>query len=343
MALVSRAITKTNFIYELGGDVGEIDVFELAPTLLSLGQLVQEANRTLYPEGQEIAVNVKPFKQGSFIVDVVLFFPSHLQQLLDLIQHTSPEQVKHLLESLGIIGTAAGAATVSVLGVIKKLKGRVDKVEELKPGEFRYSSDNNSVTVGQDVHNLIQNSTITQNIVNVYSKPLEKENVDRIDSYLEGEKEQTKVEVTKDDAPAIKEFADTVGRLLPAEQGEEIVKENVTTMFLNPKRGAFEGDGMQWSFHKGSDVITATIKDPVFLNQVASGEIRPNHHDLMEVQIVEKQRVIGTEVKAPVYEIPKVIKYTVGGPAQQSLLPPPTEDAPPKKLRRRFSFGDEEV
>ncbi|MBC7929270.1 MAG: hypothetical protein H7Z38_01785, partial [Rubrivivax sp.] len=120
MTLVSRAVTKTNFIYELGGDVGEIDVFELAPTLLSLGQLIQEANRTLYPQGQEIAVNVKPFKQGSFIVDIVLF-PSHLQQLIDLIQHTSPEQIKHLLESLGIIATAAGAGTVGVLDVIKKL------------------------------------------------------------------------------------------------------------------------------------------------------------------------------------------------------------------------------
>ena len=332
--MASRAVTKTNFIYELGGDVGEIDVFELAPTLLSLGQLIQEANRTLYPQGQEIAVNVKPFKQGSFIVDIVLF-PTHLQQLIDLIQHTSPEQVKHLLQSLGFIAGGLGTASVSVLGAIKLLKGKVQKVEELKPGEFRYSSDDNSVTVGKDIHNLIQNSTITQNIFNVFGKPLEKENVDYIDSYLKGEKEQTKVEITKDDAPAIKEFVASVGKLLPAEQGEEIVKENVTTMFLNPKRGAFEGDGMQWSFHKGSEVITATIKDPVFLNQVASGEIRPNHHDLMEVQIVEKQRVIGTEVKAPVYEIPKVIKYTVGGPAQQSLLPPPSDEVPPAQPKRR--------
>ncbi|MBC7929761.1 MAG: hypothetical protein H7Z38_04250, partial [Rubrivivax sp.] len=233
--------------------------------------------------------------------------------------------------------------TVGVLDVIKKLKGRVQKVEELKPGEFRYSSDNNSVTVGKEVHGLIQNSTVTQNIYHVYGKPLEKENVDRIDSYLKGEKEETKVEITKADAPAIKEFTSSVGELLPAEQGEEIVKENVTTMFLNPKRGAFEGDGSSWSFHKGSEVITATIKDALFLSKVASGEIRPNHHDLMEVEIVEKQKVVGTTVKAPVYEITKVVKYTVGSPAQQSLLPPPEETPHGTQHIRKVVFDDEDV
>jgi hypothetical protein len=325
--MASRAVTKTNFIYELGGDVGEMDVFELAPTLLSLGQLIQEANRTLYPNGQEIAVNVKPFKQGSFIVDIVLF-PTNLQQLIDLIQHTTPEQVKYLLQSLGIIAGGLGTAAVSVLGAIKVLKGKVQKVEELKPGEFRYISDNNSVTVDKDVHNLIQNSTITQNFLTVYGKPLEKDNVDYIDSYLKGEKEQTKVEVTKEDAPAIKEFTSSVRELLSVEQGEELVKENAATVFLNPKRGAFEGDGTSWSFHKGGDIVTATIKDAAFLAKVASGEIRPNHHDLLEVVLVERQRVVGTTVKAPTYEIPKVVNYTVGSPAQQSLLPPHSEETP---------------
>ncbi len=62
---------------------------------------------------------------------------------------------------------------------------------------------------------------------------------------------------------------------------EENIQENV---LLNPKRGAFEGDGSQWSFHRGSEVITATVRDQKFLKQIELGEIRPNHSDLMKVK-----------------------------------------------------------
>src|SRR6266498_4642026 len=71
--LSSPPNNKVDFIYKLAGEPTEINVFELAPTLLALGQLIQDSNRTLYPEGSEIAVNVKPFKEGSFIVDISLF------------------------------------------------------------------------------------------------------------------------------------------------------------------------------------------------------------------------------------------------------------------------------
>jgi hypothetical protein len=63
-----------NLIYKLDSITEEMNsglsVFDLAPILLSVGELVRESNKTLYPDGKELAVNVKPFRQGSFIIDI---------------------------------------------------------------------------------------------------------------------------------------------------------------------------------------------------------------------------------------------------------------------------------
>jgi hypothetical protein len=321
----SLSSNRVNFIYELGGEAGEIDVFELAPTLLSIGQLIQDSNRILNPNGQEIAVNVKPFKEGSFIVDIALFPTSHLQQLLDLVRHTSLDQIVELLKAIGVIGGLG----VSAVAAIKKLKGKPKQVEELKPGEYRYASDDSSITVGKDVHTLLQHPVITQNIYNVFGKPLEKESVTKIKSYLKGEEEQTEIVIAKDEVPALKEFATNPG--LPAlliAAAPELTDEHESVAYLNPKRGAYDGDGVSWSFHRGSEIITATIKDTDFLMKVERGDIRPNHKDLLKVLLLEKQRVVGTEVKAPSYEVIKVLDYQLA-PSQQSLLPPATDDQPP--------------
>jgi hypothetical protein len=308
---------RVNFIYKLGGDLGEIDVFALAPTLLALGQLIQEGNRTLYPDGKQIAVNVKPFREGSFIVDVSLFPTEAIYPILALAKDIPPAQILAVLGFIGIAKTTGLVArtTNSVLDVIRKLKGKPSKIEELKPGEVRYSSDNNSITVNGEVHQLMQNPQITQNIYNVYGKPLEDTKFEDVESYLESEPEDMRMVVTREDLPALKSSA-TVTPL------EEQTKERILTdVVLNPKRGAFEGDGASWSFHRGDDVITATVRDQKFLRAIELGEIRPNHSDLMTVTLKETQKVIGTKVKTPKYEIMEVADYKVGARQMRIDLP----------------------
>jgi len=307
----SSGNNRVNFIYELRGEQSEIDVFELAPTLLALGQLIQESNRTLYPGGQEIAVNVKPFREGSFIVDVVLFHASGIQQLMDLVRHMSPHQIKELLQTLGIVTGAAA----SVLVAIKALRHRPKRIEQLGPREYRYTSDNNSVTVNEHVHLLMQNPVIINNINNVYAKPLEREGITAVESYLKDEPKIRTV-VVKTEAAIIKQFTSEAVEVTTHETIKETTTEGV---YLNPKRGSFDGDGTSWSFHKGDKVITATVKDQTFLDQVAKGDIRPNHKDLMTVTLTEKQKIVGTQVKPPSYEIVKVENYELG-PTQDTLF-----------------------
>ena len=81
-------------VYKLDGDVTEIDVFKLAPTLLALGELIQESNQQVNPDGRQIGVNVKPFREGSFIVDLTVFPHTNLQQIFDLLNSTAVEETK---------------------------------------------------------------------------------------------------------------------------------------------------------------------------------------------------------------------------------------------------------
>ena len=306
---------RVNFIYKLSGAPQEIDVFALAPTLLALGQLIQEGNRTLYPEGQQIAVNVRPFKEGSFVVDIVLFPGIDPHSLWSTVHAANETQILGVLTTLGLISTTIDKVTKagsSVLEVIRRLRGKPKEINQLAPGEFRYSSDTHSTSVSGNVHQLFQNPIITNNIYQIYGKPLERENVEDIESYL-ADDETTKVVVTKADAPALKEFA------APGPSHSEQEKDDtriISGVYLNPRRGAYSGDGKQWSFHRGKNTITANVKDESFLRMVQSGEIRPHYTDLMTVTLAEKQKVTGTKVSVT-YEILSVDDYEFGGKQRQ--------------------------
>ncbi len=314
---------KIDLIYRLEGpDIEKgIDVFELAPMLLSIGEMIRESNKTLNPGGKEIAINVKPFGKGSFIVDIVLFSQTIVQQILEFAQSVSVEDIeslKEVLRTLGIIVGGSGS-TYALIKLIKFLKGKTPiKIEKIGPNEFRvFSDDTTSVTINGKVHRLYINPKIQQNIYRVYGAPSEKEGIDKIESYLREDVENTKVEIEKKEFPYFKTYA--TSEILGA---SEIV-ENTSIMFLNPKRGSYEGEGTSWSFRKGSnreDIVRVTnIRDKDFLSQIEKGEIRLHHDDLLKVELLEKQKIVGQAVVSITYEILKVLDYQKA-PEQKSLL-----------------------
>jgi hypothetical protein len=298
-----------NFVYTLDGDVDEIDVFQLAPTLLALGELIQQGNRTLFPNGREVAVNCKPFREGSFIVDLTLFPSTELQQLLDFIKPHSLEQLKTLLEVIGLIATGTAVSVVSAVKAIQYLGGKPKTIEEVKPGEYRLSIDDKSITVGGNVNTLLANPTITNNLYKIYV-PLESQGkVTDVKTYLRGE-EANAVTVERNELSSFKEYA--APPETPVETKETTTEQIHEGVFLNPKRGAFGNDPKDWSFWRGQEVLTATIKDQHFLEQIESGDIRLNDADLLTVRLLERQKVKGTLVQKPTYEVLEVTHYEKG-------------------------------
>lgn len=300
---------KVNFIYKLEGeDISEgFDVFELAPILLSVGELIKESNKILNPGGKDLAVNVKPFQKGSFVVDIVLFSQNNFQQVIDFVNGENVKEIKELLEWIGIVG----GGTTSLFWLIRKLQGKPKIVEQLKPNEVKYTSENgNTYTVNIKVHQLFSNSRIQNFIYHAYGKPLENEKVDSIECYIQNEKEKTKESFEKEIVQSLKNYSEAQLPSLIAE--EEII--NSTDVFVSPKRGSFDADPRQWSFRlggTGEQIIKATIKDEKFLEKYRNNQIRLHYTDVLKVRLIQKlKKIDGTiNMDATVHEVEKVLEY----------------------------------
>ena len=296
-----------NLIYKLSGTEEKIEtglsVFDIAPILLSVGELIRKSNQILYPEGREIAVNVKPFRQGSFIIDIVIFAHNKFRDLISFVNQEEVEQVKTLLEWIGIIcGTSA-----SLCGLIRFLKGKPKTIEQLTPNEIRYTGeDNASITVPREVHQLFQNCNIQTIAYHALGKPLEQEGIVKVETYLENENNE-RVVFGLEEAQYLQNYSLAE---IPSIDLEETVVSPMK-VYLIPKRGSFDGDPRQWSFRMGETVITATIKDESFLKKCKEGDIRPNHTDILYVDLIQKIKKINGRFNTGsiVFEVEKVLDY----------------------------------
>ncbi len=302
---------KINLVYQVKGSAVEdgVDVFELSPLLLSIGQLIQESQEIVHPNSHCLGVNIKPFQKGSFIIELSVFARDNLQQLIDTINSEPIREIKEVLEWIGLIG----GTSFGVVKIYKFLRGKPKRFEDVGPDEVKITKqDGNSITVNRGVFTLFQNNKIQQNLYNIYGNFLGKDGIDTVESYLSENKEQS-VCVAKEDVPFF-----NPANTIPEEQDEN-EKRNITRVFLKPKRISLEGEADNWSLRKGEDVIiTATIKDSEFLDKVKSGTIRLYKEDILEADLLEVQTVKENEVSVK-YEVLKIVEYKKA-PVQSSLL-----------------------
>lgn len=298
-SVIESPAERVDFVYKLEGTDDGVDVFTLAPTLLHLGQLITESNNELNPSYQRVGVNVRPFKPGSFIVEASVF-----QQLQDTPQGAlataSLVGIHEILKNLGLI---KGIAT-SVRDLMSWSKGKTPTVAQVGPNEYRYTIGDQSITASPQVHALFSRQSVTQNIQIIYTKPMESPGVTGIRSYLNGQQSATEVVVSRDETTNLVAPA-------PVEPPAEPVGDATSIVYLNPRRGSFEGDGDRWSFRRGEVIIPATIRDNEFLDLLRRGYVRPHHSDLLKVELREVQSLRGNQVTSK-FEILKVLEYKQG-------------------------------
>lgn len=301
-------MNKVNLIYKLNGDFEDgINVFELAPTLLAIGQLISESQKTLFPDKEPIAINVKPFENGSFDVSIMMFAKSNLQQLLSLIRSQSGKDIADVLAFIGLIIVAGTPPTITLLKLIKWLKGKPKSIEKENTGDYKYiDNSNNSVSVPVQVHALYQNVNIQQTIYNGIAKPLENDKVKNIECSIKNA-EETKTLIEKDIIEPLKQYS--LGELPSAEK--TIEESNLRKIWVHPRRGSWEGEAKSWSFRiAGNEEVLKidSISDNNFLDQIKNGTIRLAHTDRLLVEVIEKQKLQGKK-ESTTYEISKIMEY----------------------------------
>lgn len=283
-------VGEVHLMYTIVGPQDAVPVFELSHTLEALGSVIEEGDHVLYPDRHQVVVRVKPFQEGSFLMDLVLSVQNNPTVLFFLTQPEAIARIKKVLEYLGLIKQTKDAIK-TVLEVIEFLRnGKAKRIEPAGRDTFNYYNQEDQVMpVSQPIHNLVNNGTIQQYFFPAVGAPLQRGPVEAVETFLKDEPQKTAVQIPKASAPALKAYSEP-----ELEPEKEEVLENVTTEFLNPKAGTYGDIEGTWTFTLAGgrkSPFHARITDESFLASFGRGAIRFYHDDLLKVKLRTRQQM----------------------------------------------------
>ncbi|MBP9797570.1 hypothetical protein KBC70_00290 [Candidatus Woesebacteria bacterium] len=295
---------KIQLIYKLesiSADDG-VDVFEIAPILMSFGELIRSANEVLGYE-KRIDVKVKPFREGSWITEFVLQNHS-INGVLNFLHTHDGEEIMLLLAFLGLDVRSGISGVAYIIRFTKGLVTNFHKNDDQKTVTYT-NSNGEELVVTLPEHKLVQSPLIQINYYNSIVSPLDKFPTATAVGIKVNQSGHTEQTFTQDDKSYFEKYAGT--ELL------EDVDENISTMqsiYIKPKRGSYSGEEKAYSFIMGDSVLwPVTIEDEKFLEKLRNGEIRPYSEDVLKVNLEIRQKKDSKNKILAAYVITHVIEY----------------------------------
>ncbi len=256
---------------------GEIDVRDLAPSLLSLGQLIQAANAAINGDRANVAVKLHATRTGSFEVDMTMVQSLAAQAGL-LLDHLSGHKdglsaAKDLAEIIFKVGAGVGVAGGGFFALIKWLKNRKPDRIEAKAGDTIIHIGDNYFVTNHRVVELAENLEVREQAKKLVSV-LQSEGIDSISTRTDGEK----LTIKKEEAL----FFD-----VPCGE-DETLQDSEREMYLQIDSLSFK-EGNKWRVTDGGEPFSAVIEDAEFLNQIAKGEVSFSKTDYLHCLVHERQ------------------------------------------------------
>lgn len=266
---------------------GQIDVRELAPSLLALDDLIEEANRALNGKFTKISLKLNANLQTNSFEVALEIYQWVVNQAQDVIQVADSVTIR---EVLGYLGFAWGAykESLSLISVLKKLKGK--EVVNVKKDEnnnyLLVAVDSNGVEtevkVPLEIYVIFSNRTI-RNAINKVLAPLRKPGMESIEWKYKG---QITERVEKDDLPAFE----------PPVADPEVSHDDVIVGPFTIRSVSFDKT-MKWRLvHKPTArKFSVTISDERFWQNIEDNRESFHKGDVLEarVEVVTKDTKAG--------------------------------------------------
>lgn len=276
-----------------------IDVRDLAPALLALGDAIEQANFTLNAGKTSVALRVNAsFKSGCFGIDFSVV-QSLVDQMTALFKEPSVVGAKEVTEQLGFAYEKGALAVGGVVGLIKWLRNRkIRKIVLLDHGLARIELDDDKIETEQRTIALLRNFKLRLALEAAIAKPLEREGFDSV--AITTRPEDGFVTITK---------AERSYFSAPAAETEQL-DDKTSTANLQLVSVAFKGDN-KWRFYDGTTQFHAAIIDEHFVHRVQAGEENFAAGDILSVTLRKRQWLEGDVMKAE-HEILEVLTHRRG-------------------------------
>ena len=273
---------------------GVMDVRDLAPALMSVGQLFDAANTVLNSEQVSVNVNVRATGEGSFEIFLELA-QTYGQQLSGLLSGDTITAALNLKE-LVLVG-AGGVG--GLIWLVKKLKGRKpDKIEKIDGGRVRVTIGDETFEVPMKLLQLYQDLPVRDALHRLVEKPLKSDGVDTFGVNGKGGRELTVTEAESE------YFAQP-------EVPIEVLVEDTRRAAFSIVSLAFKEDN-KWRLHDGNAPISALISDENFLYRVDTNQISFAKGDVLicEVRMTQTR---GREGLKTEYVVEHVVEHKPAG------------------------------
>jgi hypothetical protein len=304
-------VSSTEFSVAFQGDPfenGEIDVNDLAPALLALGDVVQSANSALNGDRADARLKLRASKHGSF--DALLTLDvSWVADMLDAVS-AHPERMvaaDQLADLLLKGGKIVGGTAVGLFVALRVLKGKKpDKVEEA-PNGTEITINQTTILVEPETVRLLEDRKTRQAVEKFGNEALK---IDGLTGVSIGRGDDVEMVLDAKDAPSFN---------VPSPDEEE--PETVTTtrdVWLKIVTSQFK-DGYKWRFTDGGErPFTADMEDVDFLNSVLSGDTTLSANDTMHCTVREEQEMTSAGLQKSIF-VERVIEHRQG-PTQLKLV-----------------------
>jgi len=288
---------------------GSIDAKALAPALLALAEVVEEAQPLIPELDAQISLRVRSnFERGSF--EIHLELAKLYQQLVGLFSGQDATAFANLFQILGIGGMAG--TVLGLFQLIKRAKRRkvrsavtIERTERVK---IIFEGDEDPVEVDQRTWKLFQNLRVRKAIEQVIA-PLYRKGIDTFQIKHRG---RETLKVAEEEAKYFEAPTEHEGETIT----ETDTRVSIVAMSFQP--------GNKWRVSDGSRTIFVAIEDSNFVRDVQQSREAFRKGDILNVKLQTRQWVEGTDLKAE-HAIVRVFHHE-SAPEQGNLPLLPDQD-----------------